>query len=76
MGKQIILDEDYLLKSIEESAKKMVGESMAHFETGNTNLDSIKKSVKNSIWQNFRDFAVQLKAFNEGVKFVTPKTDK
>lgn len=76
MGNKIILSEEYFQKTLKEFGKKLVGETMPHFETGNTDIESIKKSVKNSIWQVCRDVEIQFKAFNYGVKFVAPKTKK
>lgn len=66
----------YLDETLKSAAIKLVGETMSDFETI-TNVNELKQSVKNTIYQNFRDLHAQLKAFNSGVRFVScPKTTK
>lgn len=73
MESKMEISEQYLREAIKSAADKLVGETMSHFETI-SNIDEIKLSVKNTIHQNFRDLQGQLKAFNCGVKFTSPKT--
>ena len=68
-NKKLEIAEDYLVITLKNAAVKLVGESLAEFETI-SNPDEFKKSLKNCIYQNFRDLEGQIKAFDCGVKFV------
>lgn len=67
------ISEKYLNDTLESSSIKLVGETMSNFESI-SNLAELKKVVKNTIYQNFRDLKAQIMAFNSGVKFISPKT--
>jgi len=68
-NKKLEIAEDYLVITLKNAAIKLVGESMANLETI-SNPDELKKTIKNTIYQNFRDLEGQIKAFDCGVKFV------
>jgi len=68
-NKKLEIAEDYLIITLKNAAVKLVGECMANLETI-SNPDELKKTVKNTVYQNFRDLEGQIKAFDCGVKFV------
>ena len=74
MDKKLEISENYLILLIKQSANKTVGELMSLHETI-SNPDELKKAVKNSIYQNFRDFESTVRAFDYGIKF-QPKTNQ
>lgn len=76
MDDTLIVSKEYFEKLIEKTGRQMMGEVMSQFETGNPSIPSIKQAVKDTIWENYRDFTAQMKAFSKGVKFITPRTDK
>ena len=61
--------EDYLDEVIRHAGNKLVGELMSAMETI-SNPEELKKSVKNTVYQNFRDLNGQIHAFDCGVKFI------
>jgi hypothetical protein len=67
------ISEKYLTDTLDSASTKLVGEAMSNFESI-SNLVELKKVVKNTIYQNFRDLKAQIMAFNSGVKFISPKT--
>lgn len=73
MENKLEISEKYLNDSLESAGVKLVGEVMSNFESI-TNQTDLKKVVKNTIYQNFRDLKAQIMAFNSGVKFISPKT--
>lgn len=71
------LSQEYFDKVTEAASKKLVGEILSNVETIKSNKDELKQSIKNTVYQNFRDLKAQLEAFNDGVKFIySPKTTK
>jgi hypothetical protein len=68
MDKKLEISENYLILLIKQSANKTVGELMSLHETI-SNPEELKRAVKNSIYQNFRDFEATVKAFDYGIKF-------
>ena len=66
------ISEDYLDETIRHAATKLVGEVCSNLETI-TNPEELKKTVKNTIYQNFRDLDGQIRAFDCGVRFVSSK---
>ena len=75
MDKKLEISEEYLDGALEAASKKLVGETMSNFEAI-SNLGELKQVVKNTIYQNFRDLQAQIKAFNSGVKFISPRLIK
>jgi hypothetical protein len=73
MENKIEISEKYLNDALDTASVKLVGETMSNFESI-SNLAELKKVVKNTIYQNFRDLKAQIMAFNSGVKFISPKT--
>lgn len=73
MGIKLEIADDYLTEVINHAASKLVGESMSAFENV-SNHDELKKVIKNTIYQNFRDLEAQVRAFDCGVKFVNSKS--
>lgn len=65
--------EVYLDDALRHAASKLVGELMSQFESI-SNLNELKICVKNTVYQNFRDLQGQIKAFDAGVKFISPKS--
>lgn len=65
------IDDVYLRNTIDTAATKLVGELCANLETI-SNADELKKTAKNTIYQNFRDLTAQIRAFDCGVKFIRP----
>lgn len=75
MDIKIEISKDYLEGALKSSSIKCVGEVCSNLETI-TNSDELKKVIKNTIYQNFRDLKAQIDAFNDGVKFLSPKITK
>lgn len=75
MDKKLEISEEYLNNCIKAAGTKMVGETLAIIEVVK-NLEDVKQLVKNNIYQNFRDLQSQINAFDSGVKFISPKTNK
>jgi len=69
MEPKLEISEDYLMNVLKSASTKMVGEVLSNVETIST-PDELKKAIKNTIYQNFRDFEAQIKAFDCGVRFV------
>ena len=69
MGNKLEIAEDYLDEVIKHAGIKLVGEALSNMETI-TNPEELKKSIKNTIYQNFRDLNAQIHAFDCGVKFI------
>lgn len=65
------ISESYLTEVLKDYANTTVGEVMSNIESV-TNLEDLKKVVKNTIYQNFRGLSKQIKAFDCGVKFTRP----
>lgn len=75
MDKKLEISEEYLNNTLKVAGTKMVGEVLSNIENI-SNLNELKSVVKNTIYQNFRDMTAQIQAFNDGVKFISPKTAK
>ena len=75
MGKEIILDEDYLDEMLNLAFNSLVGEQMKRYEIL-TDMNEIKKACKELAHEKKRELKAVLKAFNSGVKFYTPKINK
>jgi hypothetical protein len=73
MDKKLEISEEYLDGALKSASIKLVGETMSNFEAI-SNLVELKQVVKNTIYQNFRDLQAQIKAFNCGVKFISPRS--
>jgi hypothetical protein len=73
--KMLSVSEDYLVETYKFAAKKCVGELLANIETIK-DLSELKITVKNTVYQNFRDLQAQVNAFDCGVKFVAPRPIK
>ncbi len=68
------ISKSYLDECLKSASLKCVGECMACTEII-TNPIELKQSIKNAIYQNFRDLKAQIEAFDLGVKFISkPKT--
>jgi len=72
MNNKLEISEDYLMVTLNSAAVKLVGEVMSNFDSI-SNPEDLKKTVKNTVYQNFRDLSGQIKAFDCGVKFYTPR---
>jgi hypothetical protein len=75
MEKKLEIGEEYLKNTLKAASSKMVGETLAILEVVK-NIEDMKQLVKNNIHQNFRDLQAQIQAFNDGIKFISPKTVK
>jgi len=69
MMNKLEIAEDYLVDVLKQASIKLVGETMANFDNI-SNTEDLKKSVKNTIYQNFRDLNGQIRAFDCGVRFI------
>jgi len=69
MEDKLLLSKDYLNEALKCSSIKCVGEVCSNLETI-TNPEELKQTVKNTIYQNFRDLKAQIEAFDSGVKFI------
>lgn len=67
------ISECYLENVVKRASTQLVGELLANIENI-SNLDELKKTAKNTVYQNFRDLTAQIKAFDSGVKFTRPST--
>jgi len=71
MGIKLEIADDYLDSVLKQAAGKLVGETLANLETI-SNPEEAKATIKNTIYQNFRDLNSQIRAFDCGVKFIRP----
>lgn len=72
---KLILSEEWIDKVLDAGFKSLVGEQMKRFEIL-TNQQDIKKACKELAYEKKREIKALLKAFNHGVKFITPQTKK
>ena len=70
MDNSLIISERYLDELIKMHSKNLVGKSCKRFEIL-SDLESIKLAVKELIYEEFRNFLGNVKAYNEGGKEVT-----
>jgi hypothetical protein len=75
MEEKLEISEVYLDEALSTASKTLVGKIMKRFETLE-DKETIKVQSKELVYELFRDLKAQLKAFNCGVKFITPKTTK
>jgi hypothetical protein len=75
MEEKLEISEVYLDEALSTASKTLVGKIMKRFETLD-DKETIKIQSKELVYELFRDLKAQLKAFNCGVKFITPKTTK
>ena len=75
MEQKLEISESYLDEALTNASKTLVGKIMKRFETLG-DKETIKIQSKELIYELFRDLKAQLKAFNCGVQFITPKTTK
>ena len=73
MDEHLEISEAYLDQALKNTASSLVGEVMKRFEILE-NKDDIKYDTKELIYEKFRELKSVLKAFNYGVKFITPRT--
>ena len=73
--KELIITEEYLEQVTSKWATSLVGKIMKRFEILN-DKETIKKDIKELIYENIRDLKVNIKAFNWGVKFNRTSSDK
>jgi hypothetical protein len=70
-NRKLEIADEYLNDVLKHAAVKLVGEIMSNMETI-SNPEELKSTVKNTVYQNFRDLNGQIHAFDCGVKFVRP----
>jgi GMP synthase PP-ATPase subunit len=77
MDIKLEISKTYLDEALKASSIKCVGEVCSNLETV-SKPEELKQTIKNTIYQNFRDLKAQIEAFNSGVKFISngPKTTK
>lgn len=75
MDEHLEISEAYLDQALRNTASSLVGEVMKRFEILE-NKEDIKSDTKELIYEKFRELKSVLKAFNYGVKFITPRTLK
>ena len=75
MEEKLEISEAYLDQVLQKSASSLVGEVMKRFEILE-DKEAIKADSKELIYEKFRELKSQIKAFNFGVKFITPKTPR
>jgi len=75
MNKEYRVSEKYLEEVIEKSSRALVGMVMKRFEIFKDKED-IKSSIKELIYENYRNLKGLIKSFSNGVKFITPKEQK
>jgi hypothetical protein len=66
------ISEKYLEELIEKGSRALVGEAMKRFELFEDN-ETIKRAIKELIYENYRSLKSHIKAFSLGVKFISPK---
>jgi hypothetical protein len=69
------VSQDYLDKLIEQSSKCLVGKILKRHEIVNDS-DTLKKDIKELIYEHFRDLKTFISAFNCGVKFIESEDKK
>lgn len=75
MDKVLNISEEYLKEAIDSCFNSLVGEQCKRFEIL-TDLPQIKKDCKELVHEKKRELIAILNAFDKGVKFITPKTQK
>lgn len=70
---KLTLSEKYIEDVLNNGFNSLVGEQMKRFEILE-NIADIKKACKELAYEKKREIKALLKAFNYGVKFVSPKT--
>jgi GMP synthase PP-ATPase subunit len=75
MENKLEISKEYFDEVIKHASIKLVGEVCSNMETI-TNPEELKQTIKNTIYQNFRDLKAQLEAFNNGVQFIRPRQTK
>jgi len=75
MKKEYKVSEEFLDDLISKSSKSLVGIVMKRFEVLE-DKEAIKASVKELIYENYRNFKELLKSFSFGVKFISKPKDK
>jgi len=70
MGDDFVVSESFVDEAVSRSSKALVGMVMKRFELCD-NKETIKKEVKELIYENYRELKENLKSFNCGVRFYT-----
>jgi len=70
-----IISKEHIDKICKDSARTLVGETMKRFEILD-DKETIKKSIKELIYENYRQLKKLIEAFSSGVKFITKKPEK
>ena len=64
------ISEKFLDEAVDKSSRSLVGTIMKRFEIFE-DKNAIKVSIKELIYENYRNLKEILKSFNNGVKFVS-----
>ena len=75
MDKVLTISEQYLDDALNSCFNGLVGEQCKRFEIL-TDLAQIKKDCKELVHEKKRELKAVLNAFDKGVKFIAPKTQK
>ncbi len=70
MEKEYRVSIEFLDKILAESSKSLVGMVMKRFDIFD-DKEAIKKSVKELIYENYRNFRALIKSCSHGVKFIS-----
>jgi hypothetical protein len=68
-NKTLHIEIQYIREILDFFSKKLVGKTLKRFEI-NDNIESIKKNIKELIYENYRDILDVFLAYNEGKEFV------
>jgi hypothetical protein len=69
MENTLEVSESYMNEVITSASTKLVGEILSNFDSI-SNQEELKKMIKNTVYQNFRDLKAQVRAFDCGVRFI------
>jgi hypothetical protein len=72
---KLVISEKYIDEILDACFRSLVGEQMKRFEILSDKKE-IKKACKELVYEKQRELKALLKAFNSGVKFITPIIDK
>lgn len=68
LSKDIIISEKYLKQILDQYARTCAGTVLARIETITDNAESLKKCVKDTIYENFRHLDNAIISFSAGME--------
>lgn len=66
------ISQEYLDKVVDACSRSLVGKIMKRFEIFDKK-DDVKKSIKELIYENYRELKTLIESFSLGIKFKSPR---